>query len=180
MSRKGYDNLQDKPKYWPTKVKPKLELIEGWARNGLSNEQIALNLGVGESTFYSYMKEYPELVDALRTGREDAEIIVENALFKRACGYNFVEAVQERKRVYDEDGNWTGQYEMVTVKRTRKHVEGDVSAQKYWLEHRAPNRWERNPTPPVDMAAIQAQVQTLATLLSNPVPERQIGCEDEE
>jgi hypothetical protein len=133
--------------YWTDKVKPKLELITGWARNGLSNEQIALNLGIGITTFAGYRKQHEELEDALRLGREDAEVFVENALFKRATGYRYKEVTKERVKVYDEDGDWTGEYKMVVKKSVTKEVAPDVSAQIYWLEHRAPNRWSKQTGP---------------------------------
>lgn len=46
---------------WDTNVKDKLILVEGWARNGLSEEQIAKNLGVAYSTFRDYKRKHPAL-----------------------------------------------------------------------------------------------------------------------
>ena len=67
---------------WDEYVKPKLFLIECWKRDGLSDEQICKNLGVGKDAFISYKAKYPELVDALKKGKEVADYEVENALFK--------------------------------------------------------------------------------------------------
>lgn len=180
MDRGNPDIKSYRKDYWTDRVEPKLELIEGWARNGLSNQQIALNLGIGETTFYDFVKQHPELNEVLYKGREDAEIYVENALFKRAVGYSHTETTRERQKVFDEDGKWTGEYKMVLTKKVIKHVVPDVDAQKYWLEHRAPKRWERNPMPGVDANAIVATIANLAQLLKNPVPERSIGCEEDE
>ena len=47
---------------WDEYVKPKLFLIECWKRDGLSDEQICKNLGVGKDAFISYKAKYPELV----------------------------------------------------------------------------------------------------------------------
>lgn len=170
----GNKNLRPREPNYPTKVKPKLEMVTGWARNGLSNGQIALNLGVGESTFDKYIADNDELKDALRLGREDAEVAVENALFKRAVGYKFAEKTWERRKVMDENDEWTGQWEMVLVKKVVKNVVPDVEAQKYWLEHRAPKRWEKNPMPGQDLEKINAAISTLAQLLINPVKPREI------
>ena len=49
-------------------VKDKLILVEGWARDGLTNEQIAENLNIGKTTFYKLLKEYPELSEHLKRG----------------------------------------------------------------------------------------------------------------
>jgi hypothetical protein len=175
----SHPNLVNKKDYWNDRVKPKLDMVTGWARNGLSNAQIALNLGIGESTFGVFLQKHEELQDALYLGRRDAEIVVENAMFKRAIGYKYNEVTRERCKVFDENGQWTGQWEMRIVKKVTKHVLPDVQAQQYWLEHRAPKRWERHPTPGLDPNAINEGIQSLAKLLKTPLPERQIGCEED-
>lgn len=179
MSREQYPNLCDRPNGWETRVKPKLDMISGWARNGLSNVQIAQNLGISVSAFDKYRREHEELVDALNQGKEDAEVIVENALFKRATGYKYKEITKMRQKVYGEDGDWTGEYKMVVTKKVTKEVPADVGAAQYWLEHRAPKRWEKNPLPGLDAGAINTALQSLALLVSNPVQERAIGSENE-
>lgn len=181
MGARGNPNINEYVKdYWTTKVQPKLDLITGWARNGLSNEQIALNLGIGGSTFYKFIDKHEELEEALLLGREDAEIVVENALFKRAVGYRFTEYTKERVRETDEEGKWTGRYKMVTTKKVVKEVQPDVGAAQYWLEHRAPKRWEKAPSTPLDTLGINESIKTLAQLLQTPMPERVIGSENME
>ena len=44
---------------YETYVKDKLILVEGWARDGLTDEQISRNLGIAYSTFKEYKKKYP-------------------------------------------------------------------------------------------------------------------------
>jgi hypothetical protein len=141
MSRGNPAISEYKKDYWTDKVQPKLELVEGWARNGLSNEQISLNLGISGNTFKKFIRNHEELEEVLYRGREDANVLVENALFKRCIGYSYTEVTKERCKVYDEDGKWTGQYEMRVTKKITKHIVPDVTAQKYWLEHRMPDRW---------------------------------------
>lgn len=69
-------------------VKDKLILVEGWARDGLTNEQIAKNLNIGKTTFYKMLKEYPELSEHLKKGKEVVDYEVENALLKNALEGN--------------------------------------------------------------------------------------------
>ena len=69
-------------------VKNKLTLVEGWARDGLTNEQIAENLNIGKTTFYKLLKEYPELSEHLKKGKEVVDYEVENALLKNALSGN--------------------------------------------------------------------------------------------
>ena len=60
-----------------------LLLIEGWARDGLTDEQIAGNMGVSRSTLNSWKDRYPDILDALKKGKEIVDRQVENALLKR-------------------------------------------------------------------------------------------------
>ena len=55
---------------WETHVKDKLILVEAWARNGLTDEQIAKNLGISKDTFYKYKKEYTDFSDSLKRGKK--------------------------------------------------------------------------------------------------------------
>jgi hypothetical protein len=65
-------------------VEPKLNIVAAWARNGLIIEEIAKNLGVAKSTFCTYINKYPELSDALKQNKDEADQAVENALYKKA------------------------------------------------------------------------------------------------
>ncbi len=69
-------------------VKDKLVLIEGWAREGLTDIQIAENLGISKDTFYEYKKRYPDFSDSLKKGKEIIDYEVENALLKNALDGN--------------------------------------------------------------------------------------------
>ena len=69
-------------------VEEKAILIEGWAREGLSQQQIADNLGIGLSTLKKYRKKSVAIRTALKKGREVSDYHVENALYKAATGGN--------------------------------------------------------------------------------------------
>lgn len=72
---------------WET-VKDKLILVEGWARDGLTDEQIANNLRISERTFYDYKKKYPQFSQSLKRGKEVVDYEVENALLQNALNGN--------------------------------------------------------------------------------------------
>jgi predicted transcriptional regulator len=171
-----YEKKPRKDSY-EVRVKPKLALVIGWCRRGLSNEQIAENLGISNQSFTNYLKRYEEFADAVDKGREETEIHVENALVKRALGYNYKEVTRERKLVTNPE---TGEeeYKLVVTKSVTKHVIPDVGAQQYYLEHRAPKRWERVPQAHIDTVQVNADIKSIAELLSNPKPERKIGDEE--
>lgn len=62
-----------------------LILIEGWARDGLTDEQIAHNMGIAYSTLRDWKDKYPALSATLKKTKEVVDRQVENALFKKAC-----------------------------------------------------------------------------------------------
>lgn len=159
------------------RVKPKLELVKGWCRRGLTQEQIAENLGISDQSLTNYIKRYEEFADAMSEGAEELEIYIENALVKRALGYSYKEVTRERKQVMNEE---TGEleYRLVVTKSVTKHVVPDVGAQQYYLEHRAPKRWEKVPSAYIDTVQVNADIKSIADLLNSPQPERQIGDED--
>ncbi|MDB2101755.1 transposase [Clostridium paraputrificum] len=117
-------------------VKPKLIVIEGWARNGLTIEQIAKNLGISKVTFYKYMNEHVELSEHLKKGKEVIDIEVENALLKRALGYKYEEVTKELLK-----NKKTGKEELRVTKVVTKEVQPDTTAQIFWLKNRRPEDW---------------------------------------
>jgi hypothetical protein len=114
----------------------KLVLVEGWARDGLTDLDMAERLGISHGTFYSWKGKYPEFVEALKKGKEIIDRRVENALLKRALGYTYDEVTQE-----PQYNNKTGEYEMTETKRVTKEVHPDTTAQIFWLKNRKPDIW---------------------------------------
>ena len=66
----------------------KLILLEGWARQGLTDEQIANNMGIGRTTLYEWRQKEPNIANALKKGKEVVDFEVENALLKSAIEGN--------------------------------------------------------------------------------------------
>lgn len=62
----------------------KLLLLEACARDGLTDEQIAGNMGVTARTLYNWKKRSILIFQTLKTNKELADIEVENALRKKA------------------------------------------------------------------------------------------------
>ena len=118
--------------YWLTE--DGLTLLEGWARDGLTDEQLAEKIGINRATLYDWKKKYPNISNALKKGKEVVDIQVENALLKRALGYDFQE-----KRVGRSDKGG------VEVVKTIKHVPPDTTAQIFWLKNRRPDKWRDKP-----------------------------------
>ena len=110
-----------------------LTLIEGWARSGLTDEQIAHNIGIRRETLYDWIKNHPNISHALKKGKEVADFEVENAMFKSALGYEY-----EEVKTYIEDG---GNGQKKRIEKTKKHIAPNVTAQIFWLKNRKSAEW---------------------------------------
>lgn len=113
-----------------------LTKLQGWARNGLVDEQIAHNMGIGVSTLYEWKKKHPELAESLKESKEVVDIQVENSLLKRALGYEYEEITQEP--VIDKD---TKEVSMKVTKIVTKQVIPDSTSIIFWLKNRKPDEW---------------------------------------
>ncbi len=104
--------------------------IESWARDGLTNEQIANNIGVKRQTFQAWLKKYDVISDTLKKGKRPIDFEVENALLKNALGFKYTE-----EEIYkDDDGN-------TRVKKVNRYQKPDTTAQIFWLKNRKPKLW---------------------------------------
>ena len=115
--------------------------IEAWARDGLSDEQIASNMGISAGTLYRYKQSYCEICEALKKGKEVVDVQVENALLKRALGYTYVETTREQVIDRDPDTGEVIGAHMEVTKEVTKEVQPDTTAQIFWLKNRKPNVW---------------------------------------
>lgn len=115
--------------------------IEAWARDGLTEEQIAANMGIVRSTLNEWKTKFPDISDTLKRGKAIVDIQVENALLKRALGYTYVETTREQVIDYDPNtGEKTGSHMEIT-KTVTKEVQPDTTAQIFWLKNRKPDVW---------------------------------------
>lgn len=101
--------------------------LEGWARTGLTDEQIASNMGICRDTLNEWKKKFPVISDTLKVSKEVADFQVENALYKRAIGCTIKE---EKLTKYGE------------VVELKREIPGDVTAQIFWLKNRKPSEWK--------------------------------------
>jgi len=119
-----------KGKYQEWLTKEGLLRLQGWARDGLTDEQIATNMGISAATLYNWKRDHLEIFEALKDGKDVADRQVENALFKSALGYTFDEVTKELK----DD-------ELVVTKVVHKEVQPNTTAQIFWLKNRKRVEW---------------------------------------
>ena len=108
--------------------------VEGFARDGLTDEQIAQKIGIGMTTFYRWQEQYRDFRDAIKKGKAPVDVQVENALLKRALGYTEEETITEI--VEQQDGRKKKQ-----VRKVMRIFPPDTTAQIFWLKNRRPDRW---------------------------------------
>lgn len=114
--------------------------VEGWARDGLTEEQISENIGINRRTLTDWKNRYEPISLALKKGKEVVDRQVENALLKRALGYEYTETTREAVR--DPE---SGEVKMQVTKKVTKQVIPDTTAQIFWLKNRKPDKWRDKP-----------------------------------
>ena len=119
--------------------------IEGWAREGLTDAQIAAKIGISSTTFYRWQQEHEEFRQALKKGKAPVDTQVENALLKRALGYSYTETITDFELIdtgqVDENGKPIMEKKIKNVRSVKKEVAPDVGAAAFWLKNRRPDRW---------------------------------------
>ena len=78
-----------------------------------------------------WKNDHSDISDTLKRGKEVIDLQVENALLKRALGYEYEEVSE--KYEYGE---------MTERKVAKKHVIPDTTAQIFWLKNRRPDKWK--------------------------------------
>jgi len=110
----------------------KLTLVEGWKRDGLSDEQVAKNLGVCVATVQDWKKKYSSFLEAIKKGKEVSDYELENQLHRRAMGYEY-----EEKEV-----TVNKQKESTIVKKTIKQMPPDTVALIFSLKNKLPMKYK--------------------------------------
>lgn len=128
-----------------------LLLLEGWKRNGLTDEQIARNMGITTRTLYKWQEKYVQIFHALKRGKEVVDLEVENALLKSALGHTITVKkpikVKTEKQLKDKGK---------IVEEHIEYVEEEVYippsnvAQIFWLKNRKADSWRDKPVERVD------------------------------
>ena len=108
-------------------------LIAGWRRQGTPLTKIASDyIGVSNTAFFGWYRS-PEgegLRKAVANSKELANLSVEEALYKRAVGYDYVE------RTYD-----LIEGELRLAHEYHRHAPPDIKAIMHWLFNKMPTQW---------------------------------------
>jgi hypothetical protein len=141
--------------------------LEAWARDGLTDLQIAKNCGISVKTLYEWKNKYSDICAALKKGKEVVDIEVENALFKKTQGYT----VRLRKTFkvkfteYDaQTGRKTAEREELQTGIDEIHIPADTMAMIYWLNNRKPAQWRAKPDADAADKAVKVELGELGGL----------------
>lgn len=108
-----------------------LQLIAGWRRNGVPLTDIATkNIGISKTAWWGWYKESEDLRKACAIAKDVADLTVEDALYRRAIGYDY----------WEEDWELV-EGEIILVRKRKKHLPPDTKAIMQWLYNRLPNQW---------------------------------------
>lgn len=125
-----------KIKEWITK--DGLLLLESYARDGLTDDQIALKMGINRSTYYRWQTENKDFKDAIKRGKAPVDVVVENALYRSAIG--FVKTIKRPVKLRLKGGA-----EKIEYVDEEIYVPPMVTAQIFWLKNRRPDKWRDKP-----------------------------------
>nr|WP_142412346.1 helix-turn-helix domain-containing protein [Clostridium sp. Marseille-P7770] len=144
-------------------------LLSGWARDGLTDEEIAKKIGISRSTLAEWKKKYPDISDTLKKGKEIVDTEVENSLLKRAKGYTAkVKKTFKLKKIeYDKTGKKVKEEEVLEVGEDEVHIPADVTAMIFWLKNRLPEKWKDKRFAVSDLADADDAMQTGVILMAD-------------
>lgn len=136
-----------------------LMLLECWARDGYTFQDIANRIGISISTLRMWRGQYPEIDSALKKGREIIDYKVENALLKSALGY-------KTKEVKVTTTIRSGKVVETVKEVTDKEQAPNVSAIQCWLYNRLPNKWKKNRDNLIELGDEDTKIQVTVTRAS--------------
>ena len=112
-----------------------LLLLECWARDGYTMQDIANRIGINRDLFLRWKDRYPEIQKAVSKGKELVDYEVENALLKSALGYKTKEVKITTLMRY-------GKVVETTKEVTDKEIAPNVTAIQMWLYNRQKEKWK--------------------------------------
>lgn len=117
-----------------------LATIEGYARDGLNDKEIAEKIGVNKATFYDWLKNYPDFSDTIKKGRVPVNEIVEKTFFDtKLKPQTITETITEKTIHRDAEGNITSSTEH--IKKQERYIPADTTAMLFYMKCRMPEKY---------------------------------------
>lgn len=126
-------NCIGRPSKYDQKKTPRLAYL--FIYGGATEQEICDHLSINSSIWQEWKGLYTELSEAIERAKDKGrDIEVENALLKRALGYEVSEQTVETKII-------NGKPEPVSGSQRKRHVEPNTPAISLWLRNRRPDKW---------------------------------------
>lgn len=117
-----------------------LLILKGWARDGLTDEEIAKRIGISSKTLYEWYNRFSEICSTIKKGRRPVLVEVEDSFFETKLKGHYVEEETIEKTVHrDAKGNVTGSTEHKRV--TKRYIPADTTAQIFFMKCRMPEKY---------------------------------------
>lgn len=150
--------VKNAPIYWPDHV----DEVRAIAMTGMTDEEMAIALGVRPELWESWKQYYPSFMEAIDQGRTRADAQVVRALFNNAVGFEY----DTEEVVKTRHGG-----EIVSV--TKRSLP-DTHAQKFWLQNRSPAWRQGNNLQiggqrdgrPADAISVETKQQVIHSILN--------------
>jgi len=115
----------------PTKYKEEYaEQVYNYALLGATDEDLARIFDVCIATIQNWKNDYPEFLDTIKKGKDEADGQVVKSLYQRALGYSHPDT-----KFATHEGMITDQKEYI------KHCAPDTTAAIFWLKNRQKDKW---------------------------------------
>ena len=153
-------------------------LIESLLQNGINQTEIIKMLKITPEIYHYWVKNYPEVQEAIKKGKEPVDLKVVNALYKSAMGYAVKEVTTKTHTLTASDAKLIEEgYEDRVPKEDvivrEKHIPPNVIAQIFWLKNRLPNDWKDDHS--LDISSKSTYSITLAPNPDDVVKAKEIG-----
>lgn len=113
-----------------------LLLLEGWARDGITDKDIAeKHIGVNESTLCRWKNDHPKILQALKKGRAPIVEKIENSLYDMCQKQTYKDVVEEITT--DGNGNVISRHKKIVT----KEVPPNPTAIIFALKNLKPGKW---------------------------------------
>ena len=117
--------------------------IKGWARDGLTNKDIAeKKIGIAERTFCDWKNKYPAISAALKEGRAPVDTEIEDSMVRSAKGFKVKEKKAFKVKTTKKKDGMEITEEHMEVVEVERYVDPVVVAQIFWLKNRKPDYWK--------------------------------------
>lgn len=134
-----------------------MTLLSGWAREGLTDEQISKKIGINPATLYKWKNEHSEIDNALKKGKEPVDFEVEKKLLDSALGFRVVlKKPMKLKTEKYKAGQGRIIEERVEYVDEEIYIPPSNIAQIFWLKNRKPNKWRDKPVDDSEIEDIEA------------------------